>query len=364
MREAVTRALPSSLLARRGRPSLRKLKTMAAFTFDEQIAAQPEAVRDVLQRVEPPVLDPERPVIFTGIGTSLHACRIAADWAAELSNGQVRPLAVEAHGLALRAPLCAEDQVVVVSHRGNKQFPTRVLSRANAVGARTVAVTGFGTREITADDVVRTCADERAATHTVSYLTALTALGLLVVRLVGDNRGSYLSTALARVPDLLDRVLEQSAPMAAAESLIGHAPLLVAGFGLDAVTAAETALKLKEGTYLWAEGMSVEAALHGPAAVYEPPAAMIVIAPASDDGGRIAELRRLGGHLGLPVVTCASDDDTDLRFPSSPALVQPMVAIVALQRLVAELARRRGSNPDTIRSDEEPWASAMRAVQL
>ncbi len=166
------------------------------------------------------------------------------------------------------------------------------------------------------------------------------------------------------MPDLLDRVLDEPAPVHTAERLAECAPILVAGFGLDAVTAAEAALKLKEGAYLWAEGMSVEAALHGPAAVYQSPAAMVAIAPARDDGGRISELCRLGVDLGLPVVTCARDGAPDLWFPQSPALVQPLVAIVPLQRLVAELARRRGSDPDTIRTAEEPWASAMGRIKL
>jgi len=337
---------------------------MPTFAYDAQIAAQPEAVRTALGRIEAPALDPGRPVILTGIGTSLHACRIAADWAAALSGGSVRPHAVEAHAMAAHAPLRADDQVVVVSHRGSKRFPNAVLQRARAVGARSVAVTGEGPHTPDADTVLRTCAGERAATHTVSYLTALVALGRLIAGLVGEAAARPLTEALAGVPELLQQAVDAPAPTHAAARLAEREPLLVAGFGLDAVTAGEAALKIKEGAYLWAEGMSVEAALHGPAAVYRDPTAMVTIAPGDDDGGRIGQLQRLGRDLGVPVLTCGSGTDADLWFPAAPALVQPMPAIVPLQRLVAELARVRATNPDTIRTDEEPWASAMKRIEL
>ena len=337
---------------------------MPTFACDEQIASQPAAVRDALDSIETPALDPTRPVIFTGIGTSLHACRIAAQWTAALTDGAVRPHAIEAHEMAGHAPLRGDDQVVVVSHRGSKRFPNAVLERARHAGARTVAVTGAGAHDPDAGAVLRTCAGERAATHTVSYMTALVALGRLVAGLLGEAAARPLTAALAAVPEHLQQAVDAPAPVAASERLASRAPLVVAGFGLDAVTAGEAALKIKEGAYLWAEGMSVETALHGPAAVYHEPAAMVTIAPARDDGGRIGQLQQLGRDLGLPVLTCASEPETDLWFPEAPALVQPMLAIVPVQRLVAELARVRDTNPDTIRTDEEPWASAMKRIKL
>src|SRR5947209_17426516 len=149
---------------------------MARFAYDEQIASQPAAVEDVLSRVEVPALDPDRPLIFTGIGTSLHACRVAAEWVADLSGGANRPVAVQAHEFALLGRLNRDDQVVVVSHRGTKRFPNEVLARVREAGATSVLVTGFGAEHPAGDHVLRTCADERAGTHTVSYLTALSVL--------------------------------------------------------------------------------------------------------------------------------------------------------------------------------------------
>ncbi|MGC1185679.1 MAG: hypothetical protein WBA31_11115, partial [Candidatus Dormiibacterota bacterium] len=111
------------------------------------------------------------------------------------------------------------------------------------------------------------------------------------------------------------------------------------------------------------EGMSQEFSLHGTPAVFEPRSAALLITPGRDDGGRFREVRRLLQELGLEVVTCGSGD-TDLPFAEVDYLIRALVAIVPLQRLVAELARLRGTNPDATRNDQSPWAEAVARVKL
>lgn len=336
---------------------------MTRFHLDDQIASQPAAVRAVLDREPPRPLDPGRPILLAGEGTSLHACRVAANWIARLSGGTIRPQAIEAHSLALVDPLRDIDQVVVVSHRGSKRFPGEVLQRARAAGAATICVSGEGAAEIPADVVIRTCPDEASSTHTVSYVTALAVLGRLALPLGESGRAAEFDEALGHVADVMEATLSLSAPIAAAERMTMRQPVLVAGFDLDAVTADEAALKIKEGAYRWAEGMSVEAALHGPVAAYGPGGAAIIIAPASDDGGRSTALVDVCSTVGMDVLHCGPGD-SDLPFVEVSSWLRPMVSILPLQRLVAETARLLGSNPDTIRADEEPWAGAMGRVRL
>jgi glucosamine--fructose-6-phosphate aminotransferase (isomerizing) len=332
------------------------------FALDEQIASQPQAVRNLLERLEVPALNLQRPLIFTGIGTSLHACRIAAAWVTILTAGGVRPVAINAHSLALNTLLRATDQVVVVSHRGTKHFPQAALDRARHMGATTVAIVGEGAPEPEAGTVIRTCPEERSGTFTVSYITALVVLGHLAAHCVG-SRGEALLSALATVPEAIEQTLALPAPVAQAERIAGREPLLITGFDLDAVTAAEAALKLKEGTYRWAEGMEVEMALHGPPAAFRAGMGAITITPASDDGGRTQALRTLLQDLGVEALTCG-DQDEDLRFAPVSQLVRPLVAIVPLQRLTAEYACISGTNPDDVHRDVEPWKTAMGRVVL
>ncbi len=336
---------------------------MTHFRFDEQVASEPSAVREVLERTEVPELDPGRPIVFTGIGTSLHACRIAAAWVAQLTGGRVRPVALEAHRLGLSGPLRPDDQIVVVSHRGTKTYPNRVLMRAKSVGARTVLVTGYGAEHPFGDRVLRTCRDETASTHTVSYVTALAVLGLLVAPLA-ENGGREFTSDLFRVPEQMERTLALPIPAEVVGDLASRSHLLLTGFGLDEVTAEEAALKLKEGAYLWAEGMSEEFALHGTPAVFQKGMAAVLIVPDEDDGGRCPALRGLLEEIGVKVVSCGIKEGSDLRFVGGSLLTRPLVSILPLQRLVGELARLRGTNPDTTRSDVEPWASAIGRVKL
>jgi glucosamine--fructose-6-phosphate aminotransferase (isomerizing) len=226
-----------------------------------------------------------------------------------------------------------------------------------------VAIVGEGAPEPEADAVIRTCPDERAGTHTVSYTTALTALGLLVAQLAQDGRGALLTAALEGVPAAIEHVLAGDAPIATAQQLEGREPVLVTGVGLDAITAREAALKIKEGTYQWAEGMETENALHGPPAAMRAGMAAVTITSAIDDRGRTEDLRTTFADLGVIALTCGTGSE-DLRFPAVHQLVRPLVSIVPLQRLTAELARLRKTNPDDIHRDVEPWKTAIGKVTL
>ena len=69
---------------------------MKTFAYDAQIAASPTVVAEPLGGEKAPDLDPSRPILFSGIGTSFHAARVAAEWVMRLSGGAVRPLAIDA----------------------------------------------------------------------------------------------------------------------------------------------------------------------------------------------------------------------------------------------------------------------------
>ncbi|GCE28488.1 hypothetical protein KDA_39720 [Dictyobacter alpinus] len=333
------------------------------FMLDQQIASQPEALGRIPAQLEVPALDVSRPILFAGIGTSLHACRVAAHWLYTLSAGRIQPLALSAHDLVLLAPLTREHQVVVVSHRGTKRFPGAALRRAREIGAYTVAITSIDAPEPEADLVLRTCPGEQSSTHTVSYTSALAVLARLVGNTLGEQGHQFLA-GLQEVPAAMEATLKEPAPVAVAEQLAGREPILMAGFGLDAITASEAALKLKEGTYLWAEGMETENALHGPPAAIRAGMGAVLITPTHDDAGRTSTLRTALQALDVATFTCGTESQDNLRFAPVDLLLRPLVAIIPLQRLTAEIARIRHTNPDAIHTDQEPWTSVMAAYTL
>jgi len=356
------------------------------FALDDQIAAIPATVRDVLAAVQAPALDPERPVLFSGIGTSLHAARVAADWVTQLTGGRTRAPALDAHHLAARVPLTGEEQVVVISHRGWKRYPTAALAKAHAAGCLTVAVVGAAAPEQPAEITLHTCGNETAGTFSVSYLASLAALARVaagIATATAPAAGGAAATALAafsaglaRLPADLAATVAEPAPIEAARRLDGREPLLLIGFGVDHPTVEEAALKLKEGSWLWTEGLSVEFALHGTPAVYRPGQGAVVVLPGEDDGGRTAEALGLLAKLGIETVTLGAAPAAaapatapglpraDIHFAATDSLLRPFTAIVPFHRLTAELARLRGTDPDTLHGNRDPWASAMKAIQL
>jgi glutamine---fructose-6-phosphate transaminase (isomerizing) len=253
--------------------------------------------------------------------------------------------------------------VIVISHRGTKIFPTAALARARAAGAATIAIVGQVAPKQEADHTLRTCANETAGTFTVSYLSSLAVLARLAAQFdVSADRA--FTHAIAKLPDAVQKTIGLGDPAAAAAALTEAETLLIVGFGLDLPTAQEAALKIKEGAWQWTEAMSPEFALHGTPASYHPGMAAAIIEPAEIDGGRSKLLGSVLDQLGIRVLLVSERPDVELAFVSPHPLLRPVTGIVPLQRLTAELARLRGTNPDTMHGNREPWRSVMAGVRL
>jgi glucosamine--fructose-6-phosphate aminotransferase (isomerizing) len=334
----------------------------AKFNLDRQIASAPEAMRKILA-VEVPELDHGRPIIFTGIGTSLHAARVAAGWISMLTDGKARAQALDAHDVGTWVPLQPADQVIVISHRGTKIFPTAALARARAAGASTMAIVGQTAPNQVADHTLRTCANETAGTFTVSYLSSLAVLARLAAQFDASADQAF-SDAIEVLPDAVQKTIHLGNPAAAAAALKEAETLLIVGFGLDLPTAQEAALKIKEGAWQWTEAMSPEFALHGTPASFHPGLAAAVIEPGEPDGGRTELLRSVLDQLGIRTLLVSERLDVELAFVSPHPLLRPVTSIVPLQRLTAELARLRGTDPDTMHGNREPWRAVRTGVRL
>ena len=110
---------------------------------------------------------------------------------------------------------------------------------------------------------------------------------------------------------------------------------------IDAIAAEEGALKLKEATFKWAQGIALEQALHGPHAALRAGMGAVLLPPAGGDGGRFASLEEVCRKRGLAVVV--------LGVPDCGDALRPLAAAVPLQRLTAEIARLCGGDPDRSR---------------
>jgi glutamine---fructose-6-phosphate transaminase (isomerizing) len=338
---------------------------MTRFAYDTQLAAIPDVVSDLLDQSYYPALEPAWPIIFSGIGTSLHAAKVAADWVAQLTNGRVRAFAIDAHDLGAGAtPLQATDQVVVISHRGTKVFPNASLKRATALGCKTIAIVGQAAPEQSVTFTVRTCANETAGTFSVSYQATLAALAKILVATF-PREATAFGAALSGLPDALATTLKMVPGASWVKGFAAATPILISGFGPDFATAQEAALKIKEGAWLWTEAMSPEFAIHGTPASYTADMSAIVMLPNIDDGGRSSLLVDVLKSLGLKTIATCGTGDADLPFAEPPhPLLRPFVSILPFHMLTAELARVLKTDPDTLHGHREPWQAVILGLRL
>ena len=306
-------------------------------------------------------------VVLLGMGTSLHAAMIGwryfeefAGIPAETDNGSE---------FRYRDPVLSADTLVVsVSQSGETVDVLEAMAVAKAKGALQVTICNTEGAQTTrvADGTVYTRAGlERGVASTKCFTAAAVALYALALRL-GEANGR-LSTAdvaarlaeLARLPDAVARVLK-AAPtykrLATSYSQARH--LLMLGRGLAFPAAMEGALKMKEISYIHAEGYAAGEMKHGPIALIDPSFPTIAIATRhalrSKMISNIEQVQARGGNV-LAIVTEGDDEiaalaDRVVQVPEVSELLEPIVASVPLQLLSYEVAVHRGCDVDQPRN--------------
>lgn len=280
------------------------------------IAAQPEWLRGVPERVGDLRLPEAARVLFTGCGTSYHA-------ALACGNG------VQALELVLGNAPDAK-VLVAVSHEGGTRL---TLEAVEAFAGETWLLTGAADSQLAKavdDVVVATPEIEESYCHTASYTCAVAA-----GRALQGEDVSWLADAVER---------ELSAePL----SVSDHERMVVAGAGRDVPTALEAVLKLREGARVAAEAHHTEQLLHGHLAAIDPSVRCFVLEGEGRAAERAADAVRALGEIGCDVTPLPTSD--------------PVVDIVRFQRLTVDLAEARGIDADLIRWDEDPWDRARRS---
>jgi glutamine---fructose-6-phosphate transaminase (isomerizing) len=345
------------------------------FHMYDAILSQPEAFASVLAKNEAAVDEFAAGasscgrLFIVGIGTSYHAARIGEHLFREYGGG-IDVRAVHSFDFALYGPdLAPGDCVVGVSHRGTKRYTAHALRRAREAGCRTALVTGEGTVSVEAGAVFRTVAQERSSAHTVSCTTAVAVLAHLAWRVGYHRTGSeavgeellreYLPAALREALGAEERV-EQLA-----REHVRRRRIWLLGGGPSAVTAEEVALKIKETSYLQAEGMSTETMLHGPFQCVEAEDLFVLVAPSGAAQERTLEVAELVDEVGgacLIVGDGAVDPLRERRrllgVPGVPEPLSALTCLVPLQLFAYYLALARGTNPDSFRAEDPRFARA------
>ncbi len=171
--------------------------------------------------------------------------------------------------------------------------------------------------------------------------------------------GAAVLDALSEAPELIARILQsESEVVAAAQVIASKRNALFLGRDLNFPVALEGALKLKEVSYLHAEGYPASEMKHGPIALVDAETPCIFVAPKgplhAKTLGNIEEVKARGAK----VYAVGTEGDADLArladvvltIPDAPDLIQPLLAVVPLQLLAYHVARIRGCDIDKPRN--------------
>ncbi len=201
-------------------------------------------------------------------------------------------------------------------------------------------------------------ASTKCFTSQVMVLTLL-ALHLARLRHLGFAEGLQVLNAIEAVPEAITQTLAaEPTIIAAAERLVAARNALFLGRDLHYPIALEGALKLKEISYLHAEGYPTAEMKHGPIALIDAETPTIFVAPKGPLHAKtlsnVEEIRARGG----PVIAVGTAGDTALSsradvflpVPDVAEVVQPLVAVVPLQLLAYHVARIKGCDIDKPRN--------------
>src|SRR6478609_7982575 len=272
-----------------------------------------------------------------------------------------------------RNPIVGKNTLaVVITQSGETADTLAALREAKKEGASSIAICNvvgsMATRET--DGTIHTHAGpEIGVASTKAFTSQLVALYLLALRL-GQIRGTlslddskHHIAALLQLPHLLEQTLKLASDVEkVAARFHNRTDFLYLGRGINYPIALEGALKLKEISYIHAEGYPAGEMKHGPIALIDERMPVVTIAP--HDAvfekmiGNMQEVKARGGSVvalttrGDNKLKSILDRSTDfiLELPATPALLTPIVMTIPLQLLAYDIAVRRGCDVDQPRN--------------
>ena len=271
-----------------------------------------------------------------------------------------------------RNPIVAANQLaLVITQSGETADTLAALREARRKGASSIAICNvvgsMATRE--ADGTIYTHAGpEIGVASTKAFTSQLVALHLLALY-IAQARGTLAEAdirrhieELLRLPHILEQALKASAATAkVAERFYNHTDFLFLGRGINYPIALEGALKLKEISYIHAEGYPAGEMKHGPIALIDERMPIVAIAPNDQVFekmlGNVQEAKARGGSViaittegDTRMAAVADAKDVILPMPVTPFLLTPVVMTIPLQLLAYHIAVRRGCDVDQPRN--------------
>jgi glucosamine--fructose-6-phosphate aminotransferase (isomerizing) len=307
-----------------------------------------------------------RRLILTACGTAWHACLVGEYLFEDLARV---PAEVEyASEFRYRNPMIEDGTAVIaISQSGETADTLAAMREAKEKGALVLGIVNVVGSTIAreSDAGVFLHAGPEIGVASTKAFTCQLVVETLIALMLGRRRFMSQSTmehyirALAQMPDKVEQVLEQAdAIRRVVDEYVGFDNWLFLGRGFNYPVALEGALKLKEISYIHAEGLPAAEMKHGPIALIHEGMPVVFIAPrcATYDKiiGNIQEVRARRGR----VIAVATQGDQDIRrhadhviyVPDCPEPLAPILTVIPLQLVAYYAALARGCNVDKPRN--------------
>ena len=333
----------------RGRLDLREMRV--------QLGGLESVLRELLRT---------RKIVLIGCGTAWHAGLVGEYLFEDL--GRI-PTEVEySSEFRYRNPIVDEGTTVIaISQSGETADTLAALREATDKGALTLGIVNVvgSTVARNTDAGVYLHAGPEIGVASTKAFTCQLAVQTLIALLLGRRRFMSQSTmqgyleALAEIPEKIESILTESERIKdIASGLIEFDNWLFLGRGYNYPVALEGALKLKEISYIHAEGLPAAEMKHGPIALINENMPVVFLAPRCSTYAKIiSNIEEVRARKGR-VIAIATQGDEEIRkyceqviyVPDCPVPLQPMLTVVPLQLLAYHAALLRGCNVDKPRN--------------
>lgn len=308
-----------------------------------------------------------RRIVIIACGTSWHAALIGKSYIEEAAR---IPVEVDlASEFRYRNPIVdSRTLVVAISQSGETADTLAAMKESKRRGARTLAIVNVIGSSIAraADDIVYTHAGpEIGVASTKAFTTQMVAMYMIGVhfgRLLGvlsGERAKQLLQSLCALPEAIQRTVELNAGVReVAHRYQSATSALFLGRGLLHPIALEGALKLKEISYVHAEGYAAGEMKHGPIALVDEHTPIIVAAPRGPGYEKTcSNLQEVAARRGT-VIAVGDEGDRDLQglvsdflpIPATTAWLAPILAVIPMQLFAYHVADLRGTDIDQPRN--------------
>ena len=305
-------------------------------------------------------------ILITACGTSWHSALIGEFLIEELARV---PVEVEyASELRYRNPIISEKTLcIVISQSGETADTLAAMREAQRRGARALGIVNVVGSTIARESdggIYIHAGPEIGVASTKAFSSQVTALAMFALKLarlrgLTELEGKRIVEAMQKLPDQIAEILETAPAIEEiAEQFKDVTNFLYLGRGYSFPAALEGALKLKEISYIHAEGYPAAEMKHGPIALIDENMPVVFIAPHDSVFDKIVsnihEVKARGGRVialtSRKEPALAGKLDYEIRIPETIDMFTPILASVPLQLLAYYIAVKRGANVDQPRN--------------